>query len=222
VGAGPDAVPAAEDPSRAAVHVEVDAGAAPLTLPWLQHAARLCAGWYPQVAALLDTAGFAPPRAVTLRSVPTLGGAPGRVGTPGVTSGTVITVGADWLELHPDDTGLVLHELVHVVQSYPEGDPWWVTEGIADWVRYQRFETTDPRARPDVAQRSYRDGYAVTAAFLAWIEATFAVAMVTVLNTAMRRDAWSEGLFPATVGMSVDDLWARFVGAPRGVAGARG
>ncbi|HEY6379628.1 MAG TPA: basic secretory protein-like protein [Candidatus Dormibacteraeota bacterium] len=222
MGAGPDDVQAAGGRLRQAVRVEVDAGAAPRTLPWLQRAAHLCAGWYPQVAALLDTPGFAPPRTVTLRSVPTLGGAPGRAGTPGVTSGTVITVGADWLELHPDDTGLVLHELVHVVQSYPNPDPWWVTEGIADWVRYQRFETADPRARPDLAQRSYRDGYAVTAAFLAWVEATYAVALVTVLNTAMRRGAWSTTLVPATVGMSVDDLWARFVGDPRRVAATKG
>jgi basic secretory peptidase family protein len=193
--------------------VDVDATAAPQLRSWLEHVGRLCLAWYPQVAALLDTPGFAPPRELSLNSVPTLGGGPRRVGTPAVTSGTVITVGADWINVHPEDTGLVLHELVHVVQSYPNGEPWWVTEGIADWVRYQRFERLDPRARPDVRGHSYHDGYAVTAAFLAWIEATCGVALVATINTAMRRSAWSPAIFSATTGTGVDELWARFARA---------
>ena len=198
------------------VRVDIDASAAPQLRLWLEHVQRLCMTWHPQAAALLDTPGFAPPQRLLLRAQPTLGGGPRRVGTPAVTSGTVITVGADWINLHPEDTGLVLHELVHVVQSYPNGDPWWVTEGIADWVRYQRFERSDPRAHPDVRGHSYRDGYAVTAAFLAWIEATYNVALVATLNTAMRNSAWYPGLFSVTTGVTVDELWARFVNASAG------
>jgi hypothetical protein len=213
VQAGHGPAPAASRAADGEVRVDVDAEAAPRVQPWLERARQRCVRWYPQVVSLLDTAGFAPPRRLSLRAEPTLGGRRGRVGTPAVTSGTVITVGADWVDLHPDDFGLVLHELVHVVQSYPNGDPWWVTEGIADWVRYQRFETADPRARPDFRGRSYRDGYAVTAAFLAWIEATYDVAIVAALNTAMRNSAWSLDLFAATVGTDVDELWARFEAA---------
>ena len=33
-----------------------------------------------------------------------------------------------------------IHELCHVVQSYPNGNPLWVTEGIADYVRWAIYE----------------------------------------------------------------------------------
>lgn len=198
------------------VRVDIDASAAPQARAWLQRVQQLCVTWYPQIVELLDTPGFVPPDALLLRSRPTLGGGPRQMGTPAITSGTVITVGVDWIREHPQDTGLVLHELVHVVQSYPSGEPWWVTEGIADWVRYQKFECSDPRAQPDVRGRSYRDGYAVTAAFLAWIEARYDVALVAALNTAMRHGAWSPAHFNVITGAGVDELWARFVDASAG------
>lgn len=205
--------PSATESPPDGVGVDIDAGAAPQVRSWLETVQPLCVTWYPQVVELLDTPGFAPPRSLLLRSEPTLGGGPRKVGTPAVTSGTVITVGADWITLHPEDTGLVLHELVHVVQSYPNGEPWWVTEGIADWVRYQRFERLDPRARPEARGRSYRDGYAVTAAFLEWIEATYGIGLVAILNTAMRKSAWTPAIFSATTGADVDELWAGFARA---------
>jgi hypothetical protein len=170
----------------------------------------MCRQWHPLISGLLDTPGFHPPSTVTLRMVPTIGGASGRIGTPGVTSGQVITVGADWVDEHPDDTGLVLHELVHVVQSYPSGEPWWVTEGIADWVRYQRVETDHPAATPHIRGRSYTDGYAVTAAFLEWIERSLGARIVLALNDAMRRGRWSDSIFVNTAGAPVGDLWDRF------------
>ena len=36
---------------------------------------------------------------------------------------------------HPEDTGMVIHELTHIIQNYPSPDPGWVTEGIADYIR---------------------------------------------------------------------------------------
>ena len=197
--------------------VDLDVGAAPSTASWAERVAALCAAWYPLVHALLESPGYTPPSRIVLRMVPTIGDGRRSPGTPGVTSGTVITVGADWVRLHPEDTGLVLHELVHVVQSYPSGEPWWLTEGVADWVRYQRVETSDPRARPDVAGRSYNEGYGVTAAFLEWIQVTCSVPLVAVLNAAMRRGAWYPRLVDETVGIGLDELWRRFV-AERGPA----
>lgn len=193
--------------------VDIDSRAAPRASAWLERGAGLCVRWYPLVTGLLESPGFEPPRRLRLRAAPTIGGGPARVGTPGASDGTVITVGADWIDQHPGDTGLLLHELVHVVQRYPRGHPWWITEGIADWVRYQRVETADERVRPNLAGRSYRDGYAVAAAFLAWIEERHRVQIVSLLNTAMRRAAFSLALFPETVGTGVDQLWCDFVAA---------
>ena len=42
---------------------------------------------------------------------------------------------AQWISDHPDDFGMVIHELIHVIQAYPAaGDkPGWLVEGIAAW-----------------------------------------------------------------------------------------
>src|SRR5437660_775592 len=118
----PPAAPAAalrvmRSGSRSTVlSVDLDVGAAPSTASWAERVAALCAAWYPLVHALLESPGYTPPSRIVLRMVPTIGDGRRSPGTPGVTSGTVITVGADWVRLHPEDTGLVLHELVHVVQ----------------------------------------------------------------------------------------------------------
>ena len=51
-----------------------------------------------------------------------------------------ITVSSRWIEKYPGDIGLIVHEAVHVVQLYPEFDPGWVTEGIADYIRWHLYE----------------------------------------------------------------------------------
>jgi len=38
---------------------------------------------------------------------------------PAVTSGATIQISVDWITKHPDDFGLVIHELTHVIQNYP-------------------------------------------------------------------------------------------------------
>ena len=39
------------------------------------------------------------------------------------TTGDTIHVSADWIKKHPDDFGLVIHEMTHVIQHYPNPDP---------------------------------------------------------------------------------------------------
>jgi hypothetical protein len=44
---------------------------------------------------------------------------------------------ATWLRDHPGDIDVVTHEVMHLVQNYPgDSGPGWITEGIADYVRY--------------------------------------------------------------------------------------
>ena len=41
-----------------------------------------------------------------------------------------------WLTAHPEDIDVVTHEAMHIVQAYTHPVPGWLTEGIADYVRY--------------------------------------------------------------------------------------
>ena len=46
-----------------------------------------------------------------------------------------ITISSNWITNKPEDTDLLTHELMHIVQSYPAESLGWLTEGIADYVR---------------------------------------------------------------------------------------
>ena len=70
---------------------------------------------------------------------------------------------------HPDDIGAMVHETVHVVQRYrTRNNPGWLVEGIADYVRFYKYEPG--KLRPLNPNRAKYDGsYKVTAQFLAYL-----------------------------------------------------
>jgi len=106
---------------------------------------------------------------------------------------------------------MVVHELTHVIQSYPNSDAGWLVEGIADYVRFFHFEPKTKLGPIDPARESYRDGYRTTAVFLAWIERTHDKAIVRKLNDALRKSEYRYDLFKKHTGKSLDRLWADFL-----------
>lgn len=128
------------------------------------------------------------------------------------TAGARIVVSSHWIDKHPDDIGLVLHELVHVIQAYPPGGPGWVTEGVADYVRWGIFEGKELSwfPRPEVPQ-GYRRSYQVAGGFLLWLEAGKAPGIVRHLNAAMRRGQYSDDIFRKATSQSLDELWNEYV-----------
>lgn len=171
---------------------------------WAARAKKIVEEWHPRVAALLPSEGFTPPMTVKLVFKKQKDGI-------AAASGNTITFNTDYLAKHPDDWGLVVHELTHVIQAYPNSDPGWLTEGIADYIRLYHFEPETARPRIDPKKASYRDGYRTTAAFLAWLEKTHDKPIVAKLNRAMRRKEFKEELFRDYTGKSVDQLWNDFV-----------
>ena len=128
------------------------------------------------------------------------------------TSGTHIVGNAEWFTKHPDDYGALIHELCHVVQAYRgKKVPGWVTEGIADYVRWFKFEPADHRPRPNPDTAKYTDGYQTTAAFLDWIVRTKDESFVQRLNAAARSGKYSDDLFRQYAHEPVDKLWAEYV-----------
>lgn len=190
--------------------VVVDASALPEQKAWGEKAKTLVEAWFPQITALLCTEGFAAPAEIRLVIQKELK-------VPAYTSGSTITINGKWITDHPDDLGMVVHELVHVVQRYPatHGRTGWLTEGIADWIRWWRYEpeyfATHGRPRIDPAKSKYTDSYRTTAYWLAWAAKKYDLRLVFELDRALRHGDDPLPVFTKTTGKDADALWAEFM-----------
>ncbi len=125
-----------------------------------------------------------------------------------------VRISPHWLKDHPADFDLVTHEVMHLVQSYPgQAGPWWVTEGIADYVRYvygcdnARGGWFLPGYSPD---QNYNNGYRVTARFFLWIENKVSPGFVKRLDHAMRTGNFSDGIWKKLTGRNINELWKQY------------
>lgn len=185
--------------------VELDTSAAPEQATWGESAKELVEAWYPRISNLLASPDFELPGEVRLTLKP-MGNA------PGATAGNHIFISSGWIEAHPDDTGLVIHELVHVVQSYPSPDPGWITEGIADYIRRVVYEGRPLDWFP-VPERpnAYQSGYGPAAGFLFWLESDRAPGIVRRLNRTMREGGDTDNVFETMTGELPPALWKAYV-----------
>jgi hypothetical protein len=193
-----------EKPGKAPpLKITVDTSKAPEMAKWAARTKSICEKTYPMIWAQLGSPGFRPPAAITIVLEDKDGVA--------WTAGGRITCCTGWFKHHPDDCGAVIHELCHVVQSYHRRVPGWVTEGIADYVRWFKYES--PKRRPHVNPRhaNYTDGYQTTAAFFDWIVRTKNRSFVQRLNTAARNGKYSDALFRQYARKPLDELWAEFI-----------
>jgi len=158
---------------------------------------------------------------------------------PAFTAGNVIHISADVLRNRRDSyEGMVVHELTHVVQHYPNvtDDNRWVVEGIADYVRHEAYEKDikptmhlDAQAHAygygddepffhnlqttgaDLRDKGYLKSYTVSASFLFWLETRKDKGIVRHLNQALAQGQYSPDLFSQFCGQPLDDLWAAYV-----------
>ena len=184
----------------------VDTNDAPDLKDWGAKAGTLCVEWLPKIAVLLPSEGFAAPKEVVLRFDPKMKGV-------AHAAGGAITISADYARSHPDDLGMIVHELAHVVQGYPPGGPVWLVEGIADHVRIVHYEPHAPRPAINRATASYENGYKTTAMFLEWIEKQGHSDLSAKLNAALRQGAYQADLWSKLTGKSLDEWWGLFVRA---------
>ena len=169
------------------------------------------AEWYPKIAALLPSEGFTPPSHLTVTIKPGRGVA--------TTSGNRITANSNWLrrELNHEAAGSVIHEEVHVIQQYhgrrddPDAlpNPGWLVEGIADYVRFYKFEPETHGA--EINERKldrvhYDQSYRVTANFLNWVSTNYDSNIVSKLNAAMREGRYNDEIWPKITEKSVQTL----------------
>uniref|UniRef100_A0A914CCU1 Secretory protein n=1 Tax=Acrobeloides nanus TaxID=290746 RepID=A0A914CCU1_9BILA len=113
-----------------------------------------------------------------------------------------------WFERNPEDVDVVTHEIMHVVQSFTA--PGWLTEGIADYVRY-KYGVNNMKAGWSLpkfeSSQNYTDGYRVTARFLLWLERKGYIDIVEKLDGALRNKSYNHELWDIITGKNVDQLW---------------
>lgn len=184
-----------------------DFSLAPDIAVWVANAEKQMRESWAETAAILYTEDFITPNKVNI--VYRTG--PGVTGVAAVGGGEM-EVNYAWARAHPEDTGLTVHEVAHVIQSSSSG-PSWLIEGIADYVRWVKWEPQNFTVRINPDKASYRDAYRTTAAFLAWCELNYDSRIVSKLNQDTRLGTYSDANWKRYTGKDVDTLWSEFLAA---------
>lgn len=119
-----------------------------------------------------------------------------------------------WFRQHPEDLDVVTHEIMHIVQDYGQTDaPWWITEGIADYVRY-KYGVANAAAKwtlPNYKSgQKYDNGYRVTARFFVWLEKNGYPEIIKNLDQDMRDHTYQDGFWKGQTEKTLKELWADY------------
>ena len=129
------------------------------------------------------------------------------------TSNDRVVFSSKYMTSHPDDIDVVTHETMHIVQSYggKSGMPGWLTEGIADYVRYAYGVDNSGAgwSLPKFSEKqSYKNSYRITARFLVWLEKSGHKGIVKKLDQAGRDKTYDNGaIWEKLAGKTIDELW---------------
>jgi hypothetical protein len=129
-----------------------------------------------------------------------------------------VTISSRWMHLHPEDIDVITHEVMHIVQDYGESSgPGWLTEGIADYVRYKygvnnaAAKWALPNYKPT---QKYTDAYRVTARFLLWMEEKVKPGIVKELDSQLRKHTFTDNTWQQLTGKTLDELWKSYTDNP--------
>jgi hypothetical protein len=199
--------------------INLDITAAPELTNWTRNQlAPVLAEWYPKIVAMLPSEGFAAPThfTVTIRDM----------GGVAYTSGTEIVVSKDWIksQMNGQAVGSLVHEMVHVVQQYHDvAAPGWLVEGMADYVRWFKFEPQSHgadlvwiRQQEKGFSPHFNDSYRITANFLNWVAEKYDKGIVCELNAALREGKYNDALWTQYTGKTAPQLgeeWSKDIEA---------
>lgn len=186
--------------------VNVDVSEIPSAKAWGEKAREVVIAWYPTVTSLLATEDWKAPKEINIVIKK-------EISAPAWASGNTITVSGKWITERPDDLGMMVHELTHIVQSYPRNrhNTGWLVEGIADYVRWWRYEPEAPRPRIDPEKAKYTDAYRTTAYWLAWVSRKYDMRLVPALDRELRKGADPMPVFEKLTKKNADELWKEFI-----------
>ena len=216
------AQPAERAPVRlesVAIHFEGDDVRSLPWLPeWSARATQICIEWFPYVDKLLETEGFVPQPTMNIR-FRNMDGVAHATGNSIVISTNWIRPGTNWEE---EWWGMVVHELVHVIQQYPgggggrggQGLPGWAMEGLTDYIRHVHFEPTRPM-RAFAANHNYDGSFQISAGFFMYIVENYDKDFIQTLNRMGRTRTWTPEIFVKSTGKTAPELWASFTATVR-------
>lgn len=134
------------------------------------------------------------------------------------TGGNLVRYNPKWFQKHPLDIDVVTHEVMHIVQAYPnDAGPWWITEGIADYVRYKfgvDNEGAGWKLTPYSPKQNYDNSYRITARFFVWIEQHYDKHFVQKLDAAMRSKTYTDRFCTSTTKKTFAELWKEYGSNP--------
>jgi len=133
-------------------------------------------------------------------------------------SGNRILFSSKYMKSNPTDIDVVTHETMHIAQGYGySAGPVWLTEGIADYVRY-KYGVDNIGSKwslPEFNTRqNYTDSYRITARFFEWIEQHVKKGMISELDQQLRAHTYTEKSWAALSGKTVDQLWQDYAKSP--------
>ena len=133
-------------------------------------------------------------------------------------SGNRILFSAGYLKAHPTDIDVVTHETMHIVQGYGySAGPVWLTEGIADYVRYQ-YGVDNVGSKWSLpafnTKQSYQNSYRITARFFAWLEQNVKPGLIANLDQQLRAHQYTAQSWSSLTGKSIDQLWQEYAQNP--------
>ncbi len=193
-------------------HITLNTTETPDLTAWAHESlAPVVKEWYPKIVELLPSEGFEAPTNISIVFSQNMRGV-------AATGGTRIRCAASWFRenLKGEAVGSVVHELVHVAQQYGRArrsasatTPGWVVEGIADYIRWFKYEPQSQGARitkRNIARARYDASYRITAAFLDWVAEKHDKSIFMQLNAAAREGKYSEELWKKFAGKTVQEL----------------
>lgn len=121
-----------------------------------------------------------------------------------------VIMGTAYYEKHKLDADSLIHEWIHVAQRYPQFEPGWLTEGLADYGR-EKFGVYNkeagwalPKYNP---KHHYTHAYRVTASFLIWLEDNVDKDINRKLNDLLKKGEYTDNCWVEFTGKTVDELW---------------
>jgi hypothetical protein len=187
------------------VEFVIDVSDAPEMKDWTEKCAQICERNYGMICDELMSPGFKPLNVIHMTMKNDYNGVAEAGG--GRIKGSV-----KFFKAHPDDVGAMIHETAHCVQLYKvRGNPGWLVEGVADYVRFFKYEP-GKIGRINVDQAKYNGSYRVTASFLNYVTTQYDPRLVIKLNAIMRDGKYQEEVWKELTGKTVEELnqeWRR-------------
>lgn len=166
---------------------------------FIKEVAKLCEDNYPKISQRLANDKLQPPYLIIFKKK--------LVDKAGEVRQSIINLSGGWFTAHPEDLGTIIHEMTHVVQNSSVDQPFWLIEGIADYIRYWLDYSTFLNYPHCEFGEHYTSGYECSAAFLRYVEKVYNKDIITKLNLALRENNYTDSLFKSFTGKTLEELW---------------